>query len=42
MQAVHPKTMLSARSNLVWARGVDMIGVRQTGHEARVIADLAQ
>ena len=40
MKAVHAKTMLSARSKLVWAYGV--IGVRQTVHEARVIADLAQ
>ena len=35
-KAAQPKTMLSARPKLVWARGVGVIGVGQTSREARL------
>ena len=41
-KTAQPKTMLSARPKLIWARGVGVIGVGQTGREARVVTDLAQ
>ena len=41
-KTAQPKTMLSPRPKLIWARGVGVIGVGQTGREARVVTDLAQ